>query len=74
MFSKALQELNVPPNQCVYVGDHPKNDVKVAQDVGIHGIINGTVITYYINISSLIKNGLPANICSLSANFICLPA
>jgi putative hydrolase of the HAD superfamily len=38
VFLRALEQLDVSPNQCVYVGDHPENDVKAAQNVGMQGI------------------------------------
>jgi len=38
IFKWALEQLNVSPNQSLFVGDHPDNDVKAAQNVGIKGI------------------------------------
>lgn len=38
IFLRALKKLDVSANQCVYVGDHPENDVKASQNVGIKGI------------------------------------
>ncbi|MEM5017880.1 HAD family hydrolase [Metabacillus indicus] len=38
IFLRALKQLDVPPNQSVYVGDHPENDVKAAQNVGMKAI------------------------------------
>lgn len=38
IFKQALEQLNVSPNQSLFVGDHPDNDVKAAQNVGIKGI------------------------------------
>jgi putative hydrolase of the HAD superfamily len=38
IFKRALEQLNVSPNQSLFVGDHPDNDVKAAQNVGIKGI------------------------------------
>lgn len=38
IFLRALKQLDVSPNQSVYVGDHPENDVKAAQNVGMKGI------------------------------------
>lgn len=35
---RALKQLDVSPNQSVYVGDHPENDVIAAQNAGIQGI------------------------------------
>lgn len=33
-----LKKLNVSPNECLFVGDHPDKDVKAAQMVGMKGI------------------------------------
>lgn len=38
IFFRSLNYLDVLPNQSVYVGDHPENDVKAAQKVGMKGI------------------------------------
>ncbi|WP_062047578.1 HAD family hydrolase [Bacillus sp. JCM 19034] len=38
IFKRALEQINVSPKQSVFVGDHPKNDVKAAQNVGMRGI------------------------------------
>lgn len=38
IFNRALERLNVSPNESLYVGDHPDNDVKAAQNVGMKGI------------------------------------
>ena len=38
IFLRALNQLNVPPDQSVYVGDHPENDVKASQKAGMKGI------------------------------------
>lgn len=38
IFQRALKKLNVSPNVSIYVGDHPINDVKAAQNVGMKGI------------------------------------
>ncbi|MFS0823331.1 HAD family hydrolase [Bacillus sp. 1P02SD] len=38
IFMKAVAQLNVQPNQCIFVGDHPDNDVKAARNVGMIGI------------------------------------
>jgi putative hydrolase of the HAD superfamily len=38
IFLRALNQLNVLPNQSVFVGDHPENDVKAAQKVGMKGV------------------------------------
>lgn len=33
-----MEQLNVSPNESIFVGDHPKNDVNAAQNVGMKGI------------------------------------
>jgi putative hydrolase of the HAD superfamily len=38
IFNRALEKLNVLPNQCLFVGDHPINDVKASQAVGMISI------------------------------------
>ena len=38
IFHSALEKLNVSSKQSVFVGDHPENDVKAAQYVGMKGI------------------------------------
>ena len=38
IFHRALSRLGVSPNECVYVGDHPINDIQAANAVGIHSI------------------------------------
>lgn len=37
IFNRALGKLNVSPYESIYVGDHPENDVKAAQNVGMKG-------------------------------------
>ncbi|WP_242212357.1 HAD family hydrolase [Bacillus cereus group sp. BfR-BA-01383] len=38
IFERALQKLNVKAEECIYVGDHPENDVMGAEQVGILGV------------------------------------
>lgn len=38
IFLNALEKLNVEPSESVFIGDHPENDVKAAQNVGMKGI------------------------------------
>ncbi|QFT89031.1 Pyrimidine 5'-nucleotidase YjjG [Bacillus sp. THAF10] len=38
IFKRALEKLNVSANESIFVGDHPENDVKAAQKVGMKGI------------------------------------
>ncbi|WP_078551915.1 HAD family hydrolase [Bacillus alkalicellulosilyticus] len=38
IFKRALHKLNVLPNESIFVGDHPENDVYAAQKVGMKGV------------------------------------
>ncbi len=38
IFKRAARRLGVIPNQCLFVGDHPENDVKAAKNVGMKSI------------------------------------
>jgi HAD superfamily hydrolase (TIGR01549 family) len=38
VFIHSLEQLGVKPERAVYIGDHPINDVKGPEDVGIQGI------------------------------------
>jgi putative hydrolase of the HAD superfamily len=38
IFKRALMQLNVSPQQSIFVGDHPENDLLAAQRVGMKGI------------------------------------
>lgn len=38
IFQKALISMKVSPSECVYIGDHPENDVEAARAVGMQGI------------------------------------
>ncbi|MBO0994140.1 HAD family hydrolase [Bacillus sp. SD088] len=38
IFQKSANELELPISNCIYVGDHPSNDVKGAQAVGMKAI------------------------------------
>ena len=38
IFMKALLQLTISPKECVFVGDHPINDVKASKDVGMLGV------------------------------------
>jgi putative hydrolase of the HAD superfamily len=38
IFNRALEQLNVLPSESIFIGDHPENDVKAAQNAGIKGI------------------------------------
>jgi putative hydrolase of the HAD superfamily len=38
IFNRAMEQLSMLPSDCIFVGDHPVNDVKGAQNVGMKGI------------------------------------
>lgn len=38
IFRRACERLKVDPEECVFIGDHPKNDVKAAKEVGMKGV------------------------------------
>lgn len=38
IFKRATERLGVEPNQCLFVGDHPANDVKAAKELGMKSI------------------------------------
>lgn len=38
IFKRATERLGVKPNQCLFVGDHPANDVKAAKELGMKSI------------------------------------
>lgn len=38
IFQRALSKLRVPPEQAIYVGDHPENDVRASRAVGMKAV------------------------------------
>ena len=38
IFHRALERLNLPPEEAIFVGDHPVVDIQGARDVGLRGI------------------------------------
>ena len=38
IFLRALEKLNILPNESIFIGDDPENDVKAAQYVGMKGV------------------------------------
>lgn len=38
IFLRALERLGVEPEESIYIGDHPENDVIGARNVGMHAI------------------------------------
>lgn len=65
IFIKALQELNVEACESIFIGDHPENDIRAAQNVGMKAIwkrnnawdnVNAdAIIEDYSELSLLIK-------------------
>lgn len=39
IFQRALKKLHLLPEESIFIGDHPDNDVKAAQQVGMKGIL-----------------------------------
>lgn len=70
IFLRALKQLDVPPNQSVYVGDHPVNDVKAAQNVGMKAIWKKDIQWDYFTPDLMIDDlgELPSIISNLSEN------
>ena len=66
IFLNALQKLYVAPSESVFIGDHPENDVKAAQNVGMKGIWKkdaqwdkvqaDAVIDNFLELPSVIEN------------------
>ena len=38
LFNRAIERLNVPPSESLFVGDHPVNDVEAAKNAGMIGV------------------------------------
>lgn len=38
IFTMAIEVLGVSPEQCIYVGDHPVNDIQGAANIGMGAI------------------------------------
>lgn len=38
IFERMSERLKLSPNECIFVGDHPDNDAKAAQNVGMIGV------------------------------------
>ncbi|WP_299089909.1 HAD family hydrolase [uncultured Metabacillus sp.] len=68
LFKKALDQLSVPPHEAIFVGDHPENDVRGAQNVGIKGIWKKDVQWNHVDTDLIVDdlNELPAIIKQLN--------
>lgn len=49
IFKRAIEKLNVSPFQCVFVGDHPHNDIEASQKIGMKAIWKKDCATYNVN-------------------------
>ncbi|RXH51532.1 HAD family hydrolase [Kurthia gibsonii] len=58
IFMNALEQLNVEPSESVFIGDHPENDVKAAQNVGMKGIWKKNNQWTYIEADAIIDDYL----------------
>lgn len=38
IFMRALRKLHVAPKECVFIGDHPSNDIQAAKNVGMKAV------------------------------------
>lgn len=38
MFRRALKQLNILPEEALFIGDHPENDVRAAQNIEMKGV------------------------------------
>nr|WP_112179458.1 MULTISPECIES: HAD-IIIA family hydrolase [Paraliobacillus] len=56
IFQKALISLKVRPNESIYIGDHPKNDVQAAMSIGMQGIWKRNNSTAIIDADAVIDN------------------
>ena len=52
IFMKCIEELNVTPNECLYIGDGGSNELQAARDVGMTALQAG----WYIEKSGQLKN------------------
>src|SRR4051794_4561446 len=70
IFFRALKQLDVSPNQSVYVGDHPENDVKAAQKIGMQGVWKNDIQWHNFTTDLIIDDlgELPLIISNLSKN------
>lgn len=58
IFMNALEQLNVEPSESVFIGDHPENDVKAAQNVGMKGAWKKNNQWTYIEADAIIDDYL----------------
>ena len=35
IFQRAMMKLNITPKECIFIGDHPKNDIIAAKPAGM---------------------------------------
>ena len=56
IFNRALETLKVSPIECIFIGDHPSNDVKAAQNAGMKGIWKKNVLAESIEADAIIDD------------------
>ncbi|MBD8026344.1 HAD family hydrolase [Ureibacillus sp. Re31] len=56
IFKRAMEKLNVSPSQCVFVGDHPRNDIEASQKIGMKTIWKKDCATYNVNTDNTIDD------------------
>ncbi|MFP7200890.1 HAD-IA family hydrolase [Lysinibacillus halotolerans] len=56
IFKRAMEKLDVSPCDCVFVGDHPLNDIEASQKVGMKTIWKKDYTTFYVNADYTIDN------------------
>lgn len=66
IFINALEKLNIEPSESLFIGDHPENDVRAAQSVGMASVWKkdnqwsdveaDAVIDDYLELPVLMKN------------------
>ena len=68
IFTRVLELLNVAPYESIYVGDHPENDIKASQNVGMKGIWKKDCQWHTVDADSVIDDlaELPLMIANLS--------
>ena len=68
IFLRALEKLKISPNESIFMGDHPENDVKAAQHVGMKGIWKRDIQWDHVEADSIVNDlsELPLVIVNLS--------
>ncbi|MEH6945369.1 HAD family hydrolase, partial [Bacillus sp. JJ722] len=56
IFKRAVNQLNVFPHECIFIGDHPENDVKAAKYLGMKGIWKKDQFWYEVEADFIIED------------------